>query len=80
MELMANQEQMEATVSLVARTAISLMLPLWGILMLLAGLIWGEPWWVICGAAVIGVGLILAVGNPVVWDLVSDMEMRPPQS
>jgi hypothetical protein len=80
MGLMANQEQIEATVSFVARMVISLVLPLWGLLMILAGIISAAPSWIICGAAVVGTGLVLAAGNPKVWEVVGNMEMRPPRS
>ena len=77
---MDSQEKIEATVSFVARMVISLMLPLWGLAMLILGVAWGSLWWIICGAVTVGVGLILAVGNPLIWPLVSEAESRPPRS
>ena len=77
---MDSQEKIEATVSFVARMVISLMLPVWGLAMLILGVVWASPWWIICGAVTAGVGLILAVGNPLIWPIVSEVESRPPQS
>jgi hypothetical protein len=77
---MDSQEKIEATVSFVARMVISLMLPLWGLAMLILGVAWVLPWWIICGAVTAGVGLILAVGNPFIWPMVSEAESRPPRS
>ena len=77
---MDGQEKIEATVSFVARMVISLILPLWGLAMLILGVVWLSPWWIICGAVTAGVGLILAVGNPLVWPLVSEPQARTPRS
>jgi len=70
------QEKIEAAVSCVARMVISLMLPLWGLIMLILGLVWASPWWIACGAVTGGVGLILAVGNPFIWPLISEAGAR----
>ena len=77
---MDSQEKIEATVSFVARMVISLVLPVWGLAMLILGVAWASPWWIICGAVTAGIGLILAVGNPYVWPLVSEPQARPPRS
>ena len=77
---MDNQEKIEATVSFVARMVISLILPVWGLAMLILGIARVSPWWIICGAVTAGVGLILAVGNPLIWPIVSEVESRPPRS
>ena len=71
---------MEATVSFVARMVISLILPLWGLAMLILGLAWASLWWIVCGAVTGGIGLILAVGNPLIWPLVSEPQVRRPGS
>jgi len=77
---MDSQEKIEATVSFAARMVISALLPVWGLAMLILGFAWGSPWWIICGAVTAGVGLILAVGNPLVWPLVGEPQARTPRS
>jgi hypothetical protein len=39
-------------------------LPVWGAVMIGLGAGWRSPWWAGCGAVVFGIGLLLAVGNP----------------
>ncbi len=77
---MDSQEKIEATVSFVARMLISLILPVWGLAMLILGFARVSPWWIICGAVTVGVGLVLAVANPLVWPLVSEPQARTPRS
>ena len=78
MSWMNAQERVESAVSAVARMVISLILPLWGLGMIILGLSWMSPWWIACGAVTGAVGLILAVGNPLIWPLVSDTKSRRP--
>lgn len=77
---MDSQEKIEATVSFVARMVISAVLPVWGFAMLILGVARLSPWWIICGAVTAGVGLVLAVGNPLIWPLVSEPQARTPRS
>jgi len=77
---MDSQEKIEATISFVVRMVISLIMPVWGLAMLILGFTWASPWWIICGAVTAGVGAILAVGNPLIWPLVSEAQARTPRS
>ncbi len=57
-------EKLQLLVDFTMRMAISLALPVWGAVMIGLGAGWRSPWWAGCGAVVFGVGLLLAVGNP----------------
>ncbi|HLH78169.1 MAG TPA: hypothetical protein VKV28_15300 [Candidatus Binataceae bacterium] len=50
--------------SFALRMLISLALPVWGVVMIGLGVVWASGWWGGCGVAVLGVGLLLALGNP----------------
>lgn len=67
-------ERAERTISAIARMIVSLIIPLWGLTMLILGLADHSLWWIACGALVLGVGAILLVANPLVWPLLRDLE------
>jgi len=69
---MDSHEATEAKVSFAVRMAVSAVIPVWGIAVLLLGVARVSPWWIICGVVTAGVGLILAVGNPLVWPVVNE--------
>jgi hypothetical protein len=66
--------RVEKTIGAVARMVVSLMVPLWGLMILILGVNHHSLWWIGCGAVVFGVGAILLVANPLVWPLVRDLE------
>lgn len=57
-------DQIQFFVDFVLRMVISLALPVWGAVMIALGVAWSSRWWMGCGALVLVVGLLLAVGNP----------------
>jgi hypothetical protein len=57
-------EKLEVLVDFMLRMAVSLALPVWGAVMIGLGASWRSPWWAGCGAVVLAIGLLLAVGNP----------------
>jgi hypothetical protein len=57
-------EQAEHAMSALMRFGISLIIPLWALAMLALGVEYRSIWWLGCGVAVGGVGLLLLVGNP----------------
>lgn len=67
-------ERAETAISAIARMIVSLIVPLWGLAMLILGLADHSLWWVACGVLVLGVGAILLVANPLVWPLLRDLE------
>ena len=66
--------RVEKMISAVARMVVSLIVPLWGLVMLILGLSDHSLLWLGCGSVVFGFGAILLVANPLVWPLVRDLE------
>jgi len=61
---MDRQEQAEHAMSALMRFGVSLIIPIWALAMLVLGVEYRSIWWLGCGVAVGGVGLLLLVGNP----------------
>jgi hypothetical protein len=57
-------EQAEHAISALMRFVVSLIIPLWALAMLVLGVEYRSVWWLVCGVAVGGVGLLFMVGNP----------------
>ncbi|HUO05621.1 MAG TPA: hypothetical protein VMU16_10540 [Candidatus Binataceae bacterium] len=58
------QEKAEHTVSVLMRLGISLVIPVWALIMVLLGIEYRSLWWLGTGLAVGGAGLLLFVGSP----------------
>jgi hypothetical protein len=63
-EIQQRIERAERAISFVMRLLVSLVLPLWALAMLIVGFEWQSPWWILCGLAVGGVGLLMLAGSP----------------
>jgi hypothetical protein len=50
--------------SVLMRMAVSLVLPLWGLAMLVMGVSWGAGWWIACGLVVGAIGVVMLAGSP----------------
>ena len=61
---MDRQERAEHAMSALMRFVVSLIIPIWAIVMLILGVEYRSLWWLACGLAVGVVGLLLLVGNP----------------
>ena len=61
---MDRQEQAEHAMSVLMRFGVSLIIPLWALIMLVLGLEDRSWWWIGCGLVVGAIGLLLLVGNP----------------
>lgn len=61
---MNRQEQAEQAMSALMRFGISLIIPIWALVMLALGLEHRSLWWIGCGLVVGAIGLLLLVGNP----------------
>jgi len=57
-------ERAERAVSFVMRLLVSMVLPLWGLAMLLLGIERGSLWWIGCGVVVGGIGLLMFAASP----------------
>ncbi len=63
-------EKTEHALSVLMRLLVSLVLPAWGIVMLVLGLMYGAGWWIGTGVVVGLIGAVMFVGSPVI-DLVT---------
>ena len=65
---MANEgsSPIEKTFSFVMRLIVSLLLPGWGLAMILLGLMWGMFWWIAAGLVVLVIGVVFLAGSPLV--------------
>ena len=65
---MANEgsSPIEKTFSFVMRLIVSLLLPGWGLAMILLGLTWGMFWWIATGLVVLAIGVVFLAGSPLV--------------
>jgi hypothetical protein len=78
------QERAENAMSALMRLGVSLVMPLWGLIMLVLGLRDHSPWWIGCGVVVGAIGLLLFVGSPLAQPLLDLRESwrtdPPPKS
>ncbi|HUA34371.1 MAG TPA: hypothetical protein VMA09_12250 [Candidatus Binataceae bacterium] len=77
------QERAENAMSALMRLGVSLIMPLWGLIMLVLGLRDHSLWWIGCGVVVGAVGLLLFVGSPLaqpILDLRESWRGAPPKS
>ncbi len=65
---MANEgsSRVERTVSFIIRLVVSLMLPAWGLIMIVLGVTWGMGWWIATGLVVLAIGVVLFAGSSLV--------------
>jgi hypothetical protein len=57
-------EQAEHAISALMRFIVSLIIPLWALVMLTLGIEYRSIWWLGCGVVVGAIGLLFMVGNP----------------
>jgi hypothetical protein len=65
-------ERAKKAVSFLMRLLVSMVLPLWGVAMLVLGIEWRSVWWIGCGVAVGGVGLLMLAGSPFLDSVLRD--------
>ena len=65
---MANEgsSPIEKAVSFVLRLAVSLLLPGWGLAMIVMGAMWGMFWWIATGVIVLAIGVVFFAGSSLV--------------
>jgi hypothetical protein len=56
----------ERTVSFIIRLVVSLLLPAWGLVMIVLGVTWGMGWWIATGLVVLAIGAVLFAGSSLV--------------
>jgi hypothetical protein len=62
---MANEAGTSAQrgVNFLMRLLVSLILPVWGLAMLILGIRWSDGWWIAAGAVVLVIGIVLSAGS-----------------
>ncbi len=65
---MANEgsSKAELVASFIIRLVVSLLLPVWGLIMIVLGVTWGMGWWIATGLVVLAVGVVLFAGSSLV--------------
>ena len=65
---MANEgsSPIERTISFTLRLLISLLLPGWGLAMIVIGLMWGMFWWIATGVVVLAIGVVFFAGSSLI--------------
>ena len=68
---MANEgfSPIERGVSFVLRLVVSLLPPLWGLMMIVLGAKWAMGWWIVTGVAVLAIGVVFFAGSSMVSPL-----------
>ncbi len=65
---MANEgsSKAELVASFIIRLVVSLLLPVWGLIMIVLGVTWGMGWWIATGLVVLAIGVALFAGSSLV--------------
>jgi hypothetical protein len=66
-------ERAEQAVSILARLAISLVMPLWALAMVILGVEYRSAWWLGTGVVVGAIGLLLFCGSPLIERYLQDL-------
>jgi hypothetical protein len=68
-------ERAEYAVSVLMRLLVSLALPVWGLVMLIIGIVHVSGWWIGCGLVVGAIGLLFLVGSPLTDPVFKDRRL-----
>ena len=62
---MANEgsSKAERVASFIIRLVVWLLLPVWGLVMIVLGVTWGMGWWIATGLVVLAIGVVLFAGS-----------------
>jgi hypothetical protein len=52
--------------SFVLRLLVGLLLPIWGLVMIILGVISGSGWWIVTGVVVLAIGIVMFAGSSLV--------------
>ena len=56
----------QESISWILRLVVSLILPLWGAVLVVIGLKYGSAWWIASGIAIAAVGAVTFIGAPLI--------------
>jgi hypothetical protein len=64
---MAGQaDKVQESISWILRLVVSLILPVWGVALIVIGLKYGSAWWIASGVAIGATGVIIFIGSPLI--------------
>jgi hypothetical protein len=65
---MANEgsNSVSRTVSFLMRLLVALLLPIWGLAIIIMGVIGGMGWWIATGVVVLAIGIVLFAGSSLI--------------
>lgn len=65
---MANEgsSKVERTMRFIIRLVVSLLLPVWGLIIIVLGVTWGMGWWIATGLVVLAIGAVLFAGSSLI--------------
>jgi hypothetical protein len=76
----AGANPVERAVSFVMRLLVSMVLPAWGVIMIVLGAMYAEGWWIATGVAVFAIGVIFFAGSSVVTPFLPGSRPLPDRS
>ncbi len=60
------QDKVQGSISWKMRLIVSLILPLWGIVLIVLGIKDGSAWWIASGVAIGAAGAVTFIGSPLI--------------
>jgi hypothetical protein len=57
-------DKFQESISWILRLVVSLILPVWGVALIVIGLKYGSAWWIASGVAIGATGVIIFIGSP----------------
>jgi hypothetical protein len=60
------QDKVQGSISWTMRLIVSLILPLWGIVLIVLGIKDGSAWWIASGVAIGAAGAVTFIGSPLI--------------
>lgn len=59
-------DKVQESISFTLRLAVSLLLPLWGVVLIVLGIKDGSLWWIASGVAIGAAGAVTFIGSPLI--------------
>ena len=63
-EMAGQADKVQESISWILRLVVSLILPVWGVALIVIGLKYGSAWWIASGIAIGAAGAIIFIGSP----------------
>ena len=59
-------DKVQESISWSLRLVVSLILPLWGVVLIVLGIRYGSAWWIASGVAIAAAGAVTFIGSPLI--------------